>query len=92
MRVDRVQAFALRYPEPNNDGQVRSLTLARVETDGGLVGWGEAITGAQEASLAVAFLVERRLAPLLLGKDPRDVVGAWQRSGRRPSGMGTAAS
>jgi hypothetical protein len=40
MHVGRAQAFALRYPEPNNDGQVRSLTLARVETDGGLVGWG----------------------------------------------------
>ena len=46
MRVGRMQAFALRYPEPNNDGQVRSLTLVRVETDGGLVGWGEAVTDA----------------------------------------------
>ena len=63
MRIDRVEAFAVRYPEPNNDGKIRSLTLVRIETDDGLVGWGEAITGGQETSLAVAFVVERRLAP-----------------------------
>jgi L-alanine-DL-glutamate epimerase-like enolase superfamily enzyme len=79
MRVDRVEASAVRYPEPNNDGKIRSLTLVRIETDDGLVGWGEAITGGQEASLAVAFVVERRLAPLVVGADPRDVAGVWDR-------------
>ena len=79
MRVGRVEAFAVRYPEPNNDGKIRALTLVRVETDDGLVGWGEAITGGQEASLAVAFVVERRLAPLVVGGDPRDVTGLWSR-------------
>ena len=79
MRVGRVEAFAVRYPEPNNDGKIRALTLVRVETDDGLVGWGEAITGGQEASLAVAFVVERRLAPLVVGRDPRDVAGVWSR-------------
>lgn len=79
MRVGRVQAFAVRYPEPNNDGKIRALTLVRVETDDGLVGWGEAITGGQETSLAVAFVVERRLAPLVVGHDPRDVASVWSR-------------
>ena len=79
MRVGRVEAFAVRYPEPNNDGKIRALTLARIETDDGLVGWGEAITGGQETSLAVAFVVERRLAPLVVGRDPRDVAGLWTR-------------
>src|SRR5262245_66519517 len=78
-RVDRIEAFAVRYPEPNNDGKIRALTLVRAETADGLVGWGEAITGGQEASLAVAFVVERRLAPLVVGADPRDVVGIWSR-------------
>ncbi len=41
------------------------------------MGWGEAITGAQETSLATAFMVERRLSPIVLGRDPRDVRGAW---------------
>jgi L-alanine-DL-glutamate epimerase-like enolase superfamily enzyme len=79
MRVGRVEAFAVRYPEPNNDGRIRALTLVRVETDAGLVGWGEAITGGQETSLAVAFVVERRLAPLVVGHDPRNVAGVWSR-------------
>ena len=77
MRVGRVEAFAVRYPEPNNDGKLRSLCLVRVETDDGLVGWGEAISGAPVVSLAVAFVVERRLAPIVVGRDPRDVAGAW---------------
>lgn len=77
MRIDRIGAYALRYPEPNNDGRTRSITLARVETDDGLVGWGEAIAGPQETCLAVAFVIERRLAPILAGRDPRDVTGAW---------------
>ncbi len=77
MRIERVQAFAVRYPEPNNDGKIRALTLVRVETADRVVGWGEAITGGQEVSLATAFIVERRLAPIVLGRDPRDVRGAW---------------
>jgi len=77
MSIGRVQAFAVRYPEPNNDGKIRSLTLVRVETVDGVVGWGEAITGGQEVSLATAFVVERRLAPIVVGRDPRDVTGAW---------------
>lgn len=76
--IGRVEAFPVRYPEPNNDGRIRSLCLVRVETSDGIVGWGEAITGAQEISLATAFLVHRRLAPIVLGRDPTDVVGAWQ--------------
>jgi L-alanine-DL-glutamate epimerase-like enolase superfamily enzyme len=79
MKVGRVEAFAVRYPEPNNDGKIRSLTLVRIETDDGIVGWGEAITGAQETSLAVAFVVERRLAPMIVGEDPRDVPRLWQK-------------
>lgn len=78
MTVARVEAFPVRYPEPNNDGRIRSVCLVRVETSDGVVGWGEAISGAQEVSLATAFLVERRLASLVIGRDPSDVEGAWQ--------------
>jgi L-alanine-DL-glutamate epimerase-like enolase superfamily enzyme len=79
MRIARVEAFPVRYPEPNNDGKVRSLTLVRIEADDGQVGWGEAISGAQEVSLAVKLIAERRLGPLLLGEDPQDVVRLWGR-------------
>ena len=78
MKVDRIEAHTVRYPEPNNDGKMRSLCLVRIETDDGLVGWGEAISGAPVISLAVAFVIKHRLAPLVTGRDPRDVAGAWQ--------------
>ena len=53
--IARIEAFPVRYPEPNNDGKIRALTLVRVEADDGQTGWGEAITGGQETSLAVGL-------------------------------------
>ena len=79
MSIARVEAFAVRYPEPNNNGKIRSLTLARVEADDGQVGWGEAVSGTQETSLAVRLIAERRLAPLLIGQDALDVTDLWSR-------------
>ena len=78
-KIARVDAFPVRYPEPNNNGKIRSLTLVRIEADDGQTGWGEAITGAQEASLAVKLIAERRLAPLLLEQDPTEVPRLWSR-------------
>jgi L-alanine-DL-glutamate epimerase-like enolase superfamily enzyme len=78
MSIARIEAIPVRYPEPNNDGKIRSLTLARIETDDGHVGWGEAIASPQSISVATAYVIEHRLAPLLVGTDPRDVVGLWQ--------------
>jgi L-alanine-DL-glutamate epimerase-like enolase superfamily enzyme len=78
VKIDRIEAHTVRYPEPNNDGKLRSLCLVRIETDDGLVGWGEAISGAPVISLSVAFVIKHRLAPIVQGRDPRDVAGAWQ--------------
>jgi L-alanine-DL-glutamate epimerase-like enolase superfamily enzyme len=51
--------------------------LVRVETDAGLVGWGEAL--APVVPEAVATLVVRLLRPLILGADPCDVEPLWNR-------------
>ena len=51
--IARVEAFPLRYAEPNNSGKIRHITLVRLEATGGAVGWGEAITGTDDASLAM---------------------------------------
>jgi L-alanine-DL-glutamate epimerase-like enolase superfamily enzyme len=77
VKIDRIDAHTVRYSEPNNDGKERSLCLVRIETDDGIVGWGEAISGAPVVSLAVAFIVRHRLAPIVLGRDPRDISGVW---------------
>jgi L-alanine-DL-glutamate epimerase-like enolase superfamily enzyme len=51
--------------------------LVRVETDAGLVGWGEAL--APVAAEAVALIVARLLRPLVVGADPADVGPLWDR-------------
>lgn len=51
--------------------------LVRVETDAGLVGWGEAL--APVVPEAVGTIVVKLLRPLILGADPGDVEVLWNR-------------
>jgi L-alanine-DL-glutamate epimerase-like enolase superfamily enzyme len=51
--------------------------LVRIETDTGLVGWGEAL--APVVAEAVATVVARLVKPMLLGADPRDGEVLWNR-------------
>ena len=76
-RIARVDVFPLRYPEPNNANKLRCVTLVRIETADGAIGWGEAITGTEDASLAAKVIVDRGLAPRLVGRDPRDIDAIW---------------
>ena len=48
----------------------RSTTLVKVTTDDGLVGWGEG---------AASSIIDGLLAPLLIGQDPMDRTGLWER-------------
>ncbi len=75
--VRRVDALRQRYPEPNKNGKQRYLTLLRIETASGAVGWGEAISGTEEASLAIKTVVDRGVADLVVGRDPLDVQTIW---------------
>ena len=77
MQITRVEAFPLRYPEPNDNQNIRYITLARVETDDGTVGWGECISQWPESAQAVKTVIERGLAPVLLGRDPRQTEAIW---------------
>lgn len=76
-KLARVEALPLRYAEPNNNGKIRCVGLVRLETASGAVGWGEAITGSEDASLAMKVIVDRGLGPRLIGRDPRDVEAIW---------------
>lgn len=76
-KIARVEAFPLRYAEPNNNGKTRHVTLVRLETASGAVGWGEGITGNEDASLAMKLVVDRGFTPRLIGRDPRDVEAIW---------------
>jgi len=52
-----------------------TATLVEIRTDEGHVGWGEAI--ARKAPEVVTTTIHRLLAPVVLGRDPRDLEGLW---------------
>ena len=79
MNIRRVQAFTLAYPEPHYKGVERYITLARVEADNGLVGWGECISQFREATLATKIIIEQGFAPLITGENGLDVERLWQK-------------
>ena len=78
MTVKRIDAFPLVAPEPNYRGQERCVTLARIETDDGVVGWGEAISQFPEAAIATKVLVDQGFGPRIEGRDPLDVEQLWR--------------
>jgi L-alanine-DL-glutamate epimerase-like enolase superfamily enzyme len=77
--IRRIAAFPLACKEPHYRGMERCVTLVRVESADGTVGWGEAISQFREASLATKVLVNEGFAPLLLGENPLDVEPLWHR-------------
>src|SRR5690606_37287938 len=51
--------------------------IVRIETDNGIVGWGECHTPvAGEITKAV---IDELLAPVVIGADPRDIHPLWER-------------
>ena len=76
MKIAAIESFDLACPLEHPFGwsqgwlDQRSTTLVKVTTDAGLVGWGEG---------AAAGLIDGLLAPLLIGQDPMDRAGLWER-------------
>jgi galactonate dehydratase len=66
MRVDRVETFLV----------APRWLFVRIETDDGLVGWGEPVVEGRSATVAAAVA---ELTPLLVGSDPRRIEDTWQR-------------
>lgn len=78
MKVDRVEAIPVSYPEPNDFGATRHLCLVKITADDGAVGWGEAITQFAEASWATKAIVAG-MAGLVVGEDPVDNAAIWRK-------------
>jgi len=76
MRIKKVEAIPLSYPEPNDFNAIRYLCLAKVTDYEGRVGWGEAITQFREATLATRVLIDE-LGQLLINKNPLSNVALW---------------
>ena len=79
MKIRAIQAFPLAYPEPHYKGIERYITLARVESDDGRVGWGECISQFREATLATKVIIEQGFAPLLVGENGLDIERLWHK-------------
>ena len=75
MLIKKVDALSVAYPESNDDNHTRFLTICRIETKDGVIGWGEAIpmsgTGFPEACRATEEII-KGVSDLLVGRDPLD--------------------
>ncbi|HEY9344879.1 MAG TPA: mandelate racemase/muconate lactonizing enzyme family protein, partial [Inquilinus sp.] len=78
MRIQGITPIVLRYPEPNDHGNIRHTVLLRLEAEGGLTGWGECIAMWPEACRAVAVLIQGGLADVVAGLDVREPEAVWQ--------------
>lgn len=78
VKISKFETFILRWPEPNDFNHERMTVLLRVDTVGGISGWGEAIAMWPEACRATVAVIEEGFAPLLTGDD-LDVAAAWRR-------------
>ncbi len=62
-----------RYQRRNEQGDLLvSNVIVRIITDEGLVGHGEAACDEKEPVEAVKYIIDRQMAPNLIGKDPLD--------------------
>lgn len=79
MTIKQVQAYPLRYPEPNDNDAMRMTVLVRVTDSTGAEGWGEGIAMWPDACKATKIVAEEGLAPLVKGEDPQDIARLWQK-------------
>ena len=88
MRIKSVEARWLRMPieaarqHRSDFGQIRTFDAAivRIETDTGLVGWGEGktVAGSSGVYAGLVQLINREIAPRLIGRDPREPAVIWE--------------
>ncbi len=88
MRIRSVQAWWVRIPieasrqHRSDFGTLVTFDAAilRIETDDGLVGWGEGKNAAGSAGTyaALVHMLNDEVAPRLIGRDPADIVQIWE--------------
>jgi len=101
MKITALRAVPVSYRVPEGQNVTlgigravkRDAVLVKVETDEGIVGWGEAHHG--RCPGAIAKLIDTTMRELVVGMDALDVVGVWAKVYRMQlssHGMGAAAS
>ncbi len=79
MKIKSITAHPLQYPEPHDHGKLRYITLARVESEDGKIGWGECISQFPDSAQAVKIVIEKGYAPMLVGDDATEVERAFHK-------------
>ena len=87
MKITSIRAHWLSVPIPeaqqhtSDFGKTRSFdaTLVEIETDAGVTGYGEAkaAVGSAGTNAGLVTIIEKELAPLLIGQDPRQISRLW---------------
>ena len=77
MAIKKVDVFPIGYQEPNDHDSDRYLVLVRLETNDGIVGWGESISQFRPATLATAALIQHGLGDVVIGRDPLENEKIW---------------
>jgi L-alanine-DL-glutamate epimerase-like enolase superfamily enzyme len=87
MRIARVQAWWVRIPidaaqqHKSDFGQIATFDAAivRIETESGIVGWGEGKNAAGSAGTygTLVSLINDEIALAIRGRDSRDINGIW---------------
>jgi L-alanine-DL-glutamate epimerase-like enolase superfamily enzyme len=88
MRIKSAEAWWVRIPieaerqHRSDFGQLRTFDAAilRIETNDGLVGWGEGknAAGSTGTYAALVHMLNHEVAPRLVGRDPADIVQIWE--------------
>lgn len=84
MKITAIKSHVLGYDLPEELGYSqqyyarRSCHLVEVETDEGVTGWGECF-GPGAVAMANRHIVERVIAPLLIGQDPLQRTACWHK-------------
>lgn len=88
MRIATVQAWWIRVPievgrqHTSDFGRLTTFDAAilRIETDDGIVGWGEGKNAAGSAGNygALVSLINNEVGPRIIGRDARDISGVWE--------------
>ncbi|HEV8644536.1 MAG TPA: mandelate racemase/muconate lactonizing enzyme family protein [Burkholderiales bacterium] len=85
LRISEIRAFPTSFPVDPKDSVTlgigravkRDAVIVKVETEGGVTGWGEAHHG--RCPGAVAHLVNTTLRQLVIGQDANDTTGIWKK-------------
>lgn len=88
MRIASVQAWWVQIPieaqkqHVSDFGRLKTFDAAilRIETDSGLIGWGEGKNAAGSAGNygALVHLLNHEIGPRLIGRDPTQITAIWE--------------